>query len=78
MAVLWIRIRIGLALLDTGNADPNPGPWKLTELRVTNDLFPAFQKGFCTFVRTIFSYPLPTGTLRIFFRKNSTFCDLKV
>ncbi len=42
--LLWIRIRIG-------NADPDldPWAWKLTKIKRINR-FPAFHKGFCTYV----------------------------
>jgi hypothetical protein len=59
--VLWIRIRIDLAVLDRiriGYADPDPGAWKLT-------LFTGFQKGFCTFAGFFASYLVPT--LKIFY-----------
>ncbi len=44
----WIRIRFRI-----GNADPDSGAWKLTKIYEWT-LFPAFQKGFCTFVGMFF------------------------
>jgi hypothetical protein len=54
-ALLWIRFRFW-------NADPEPGAWKLNG-------FPAFQKGFCTFVVMF----LPCDRYLL-----STFCDLSL
>ncbi len=38
----WVPFR-------TGNADPDPGAWKMTKINKWT-WFPAIQKGFCTFV----------------------------
>ncbi len=43
--------------------DPNPGAWKLTEL-YKETWFPAFPKGFCTFVGMFFDL-LPTSSIFI-------------
>ncbi len=65
--LFWIRIH-------TGNADPDPSAWKLTRLNKLT-LFPAFQKGFCTFVvcRFFFTYYRYLLSCKIL-----TFCDFKV
>ncbi len=77
--MLWILIRIDLAVLDPDpdpywDADPEVG--KLTKIS-KETWFPAFQKGFCTFLDT---YDLRTIThlpqVHISY-KNSTFCDFK-
>jgi hypothetical protein len=58
-AFVWlslIRIRIG-------NADPDPGAWKLTKIYKQTWFIP-FQQGFCTFVLYRYVFDL-LPTLRI-------------
>jgi hypothetical protein len=69
----WIRIRIG-------NADPDPGAWKLNKIYKQIWVLP-FQKGFCTFVGMFFDLlviTVPTYFRYLYFLcKDSAFCDLK-
>jgi hypothetical protein len=76
-----IRIRIGQIRIRIGNADPDPRAGKQTKINIKITWFPAFQKGFCTFVGMFFDLlpdRLQVRYVPLFFMQKFNLCDFKV